>query len=55
MTIFLNTSDIYRETLHCGKSTLEQLVDHVEYFGLGWKFWGLETIHVEQLEFSLLQ
>ena len=40
--VFLNTSDLYSETHYCAKSTLEQLVDHVEVFGLGWKFWGLE-------------
>jgi hypothetical protein len=44
MNVFLNTSDLYSETIHCSKSTLEKLGDPIEVFGLGWKFWGLATI-----------
>jgi hypothetical protein len=44
LIVCLNTSNLYSETLHYAKSTLEQLGDLVEVFGLDWKFWGLATI-----------
>jgi hypothetical protein len=47
MIVFLNTRKIYIKNLHCAKSTLEQLGDPFEVFGLGWKFWGLATIPFE--------
>jgi hypothetical protein len=48
MFFFLNKIELYIKTLHCAKITLEQLGDPIEFFGLGWKFWGLATISVEK-------
>jgi len=38
--------------LHYSKSTLDELGDLFVVFGLGWKFWGLETIPTEHPEAS---